>query len=69
MKRFDFTGSAVYTVKGYVYAETQEEARAMLNNDEWGDIYDSNMENLESFTVNDGVKDDYCHELEEEEEV
>lgn len=61
MKRFDFTGSAVYTVKGYIYAETQEEARAMLNNGEWDDTYDENMENLESFIVNDGV--------EEEEEV
>lgn len=68
MKRFDFTGSAVFRVKGYVYAETQEEARAMLNNDEWDDIYDDFMKNLESYTIEDGVEDEYCQQLEEEEE-
>lgn len=41
----------------------------MLNNDEWDDIYDDFMKNLESYTIEDGVEDEYCHQLEEEEEV
>jgi hypothetical protein len=59
MKVFNFLISGTMTGKGYVHAETKEEALEMIERGDWDDIYDTVDEDYEGLIeIDDGEEDE-----------
>lgn len=61
MKSFDFTAEMVATVKGYVEAESEDEAMRMIKNGEYDDIYDDDIDEPIS-----NIRITGCHDINED---